>query len=245
MEEMEEKLKVLSNMIPDCVAISAVTGFNTNLLEKRVANALGELVEAFNQMIVKLRESIAQLEENDKQVRVVVPTMHQEVAYARRALDAGALGYVLKHSAPTELVAAVNDPMKLLFNWGGGALGERHTGRVRDLNSPERPALACLADRRHLREVGMGGRFDATNVILPHVAVVTNISLEHQEYLGYTIAEIAAEKAGIVKPGVPTWQRKVLPPANDAGTWKESVSTSVIRACWLASTLDSLTSPIT
>jgi dihydrofolate synthase/folylpolyglutamate synthase len=52
-------------------------------------------------------------------------------------------------------------------------------------------------------EVGLGGRFDATNVILPHVAVVTNISLEHQEYLGRTVAEIAAEKAGIVKPGVP------------------------------------------
>ena len=52
-------------------------------------------------------------------------------------------------------------------------------------------------------EVGLGGRFDATNVIIPHVAVVTNISLEHQEYLGRTVAEIAAEKAGIVKPGVP------------------------------------------
>ena len=52
-------------------------------------------------------------------------------------------------------------------------------------------------------EVGLGGRFDATNVIIPQVAVVTNISLEHQEYLGRTVAEIAAEKAGIVKPGVP------------------------------------------
>jgi len=52
-------------------------------------------------------------------------------------------------------------------------------------------------------EVGLGGRFDATNVILPQVAVVTNVSLEHQEYLGRTVAEIAVEKAGIIKPGVP------------------------------------------
>ena len=52
-------------------------------------------------------------------------------------------------------------------------------------------------------EVGLGGRFDATNVITPQVSVVTNVSLEHQEYLGRTLAEIAGEKAGIVKPGVP------------------------------------------
>jgi dihydrofolate synthase/folylpolyglutamate synthase len=52
-------------------------------------------------------------------------------------------------------------------------------------------------------EVGLGGRFDATNVITPQVAVVTNVSLEHQEYLGRTLPEIAREKAGIIKPGVP------------------------------------------
>ncbi len=52
-------------------------------------------------------------------------------------------------------------------------------------------------------EVGLGGRLDATNVLTPRVSVVTNISLEHQEYLGSTVAEIAAEKAGIIKAGVP------------------------------------------
>jgi dihydrofolate synthase/folylpolyglutamate synthase len=50
-------------------------------------------------------------------------------------------------------------------------------------------------------EVGLGGRFDATNVLDPLVAVVTNISLEHTDYLGRTVAAIAAEKSGIVKPG--------------------------------------------
>lgn len=52
-------------------------------------------------------------------------------------------------------------------------------------------------------EVGLGGRFDATNLLTPRVAVVTNVSLEHQEYLGQTLPEIAMEKAGIIKPGVP------------------------------------------
>jgi len=52
-------------------------------------------------------------------------------------------------------------------------------------------------------EVGLGGRLDATNVICPKVAAITNISLEHQEYLGNTLAEIAAEKAGVIKRGVP------------------------------------------
>ena len=52
-------------------------------------------------------------------------------------------------------------------------------------------------------EVGLGGRFDATNVIEPEVVAITNVSLDHQEFLGATVEEIAREKAGIVKPGVP------------------------------------------
>ncbi|MBF8298552.1 MAG: folC, partial [candidate division NC10 bacterium] len=50
-------------------------------------------------------------------------------------------------------------------------------------------------------EVGLGGRFDATNILDPEVAVITNIALEHQEYLGRTLGAIAAEKAGIVRKG--------------------------------------------
>ncbi|MFH1386086.1 MAG: folylpolyglutamate synthase/dihydrofolate synthase family protein [bacterium] len=52
-------------------------------------------------------------------------------------------------------------------------------------------------------EVGMGGRLDATNVITPLVSVITNIDLEHTAILGDTLAKIAAEKAAIIKPGVP------------------------------------------
>ncbi len=52
-------------------------------------------------------------------------------------------------------------------------------------------------------EVGLGGRFDATNVITPVASAITSISLDHQDFLGDSIEEIAGEKAGIIKPGVP------------------------------------------
>jgi len=51
-------------------------------------------------------------------------------------------------------------------------------------------------------EVGLGGQYDATNVLRPAVGVITTIDLDHQEHLGRTIAQIAREKAGIVKPGM-------------------------------------------
>ena len=52
-------------------------------------------------------------------------------------------------------------------------------------------------------EVGLGGRFDATNVVMPMACAITTISLDHQEYLGNTRSSIAFEKAGIIKPGMP------------------------------------------
>lgn len=52
-------------------------------------------------------------------------------------------------------------------------------------------------------ETGMGGRLDATNLLTPKLAIISNISLEHRFYLGNTIAEIAGEKAGIIKPKTP------------------------------------------
>lgn len=52
-------------------------------------------------------------------------------------------------------------------------------------------------------EVGLGGRFDATNVVRPIACALTTIALDHQEYLGNTLSAIAFEKAGIIKPGVP------------------------------------------
>jgi dihydrofolate synthase / folylpolyglutamate synthase len=53
-------------------------------------------------------------------------------------------------------------------------------------------------------ETGLGGRLDATNVVNPLVSVLTSIDLDHQKWLGHTLTEIAIEKAGIIKSGVPT-----------------------------------------
>ena len=53
-------------------------------------------------------------------------------------------------------------------------------------------------------ETGLGGRLDSTNIVTPLASVITNIALDHQQWLGDTLGKIAAEKAGIIKPGVPT-----------------------------------------
>lgn len=52
-------------------------------------------------------------------------------------------------------------------------------------------------------ETGMGGRLDSSNIVLPELSVITNISFDHAQFLGNTLAKIAGEKAGIIKPGVP------------------------------------------
>ena len=52
-------------------------------------------------------------------------------------------------------------------------------------------------------EVGLGGRLDSTNIITPILSIITNISLDHTQFLGDTEEKIAAEKAGIIKKGVP------------------------------------------
>ncbi len=75
-------------------------------------------------------------------------------------------------------------------------------------------ALKWFADHKvdvAVIEVGLGGRLDATNVITPILSVITNISLEHCQYLGNTLEEIAFEKGGIIKPGVPVVIGESLP----------------------------------
>ncbi|MDO8684682.1 MAG: folylpolyglutamate synthase/dihydrofolate synthase family protein [Armatimonadota bacterium] len=86
-------------------------------------------------------------------------------------------------------------------------------------------------------EVGMGGRFDATNVLDPIVSIITNVSLDHTDRLGETIEEIAFEKAGIVKPERP------IVTAAEGGAWnvirqtakeRNSPITHVTEAIWKA-----------
>ena len=69
-------------------------------------------------------------------------------------------------------------------------------------------AIAMLHFKRKeidiaVMEVGMGGRLDATNIVMPEVSVITNIGYDHKEFLGDTLREIAREKAGIIKEDVP------------------------------------------
>ncbi len=64
-------------------------------------------------------------------------------------------------------------------------------------------------------EVGMGGRLDATNVVDPRVSVITDISLDHQKFLGDTLREIAGEKAGVIRPGGVVVTLPQQPEAND------------------------------
>jgi dihydrofolate synthase/folylpolyglutamate synthase len=67
-------------------------------------------------------------------------------------------------------------------------------------------ALRYFADQKCdlvIWETGLGGRLDATNIVTPLASIITNIAYDHQQWLGDTLEKIAAEKAGIIKPGVP------------------------------------------
>ncbi len=78
-------------------------------------------------------------------------------------------------------------------------------------------AFLCFAEAgldRVVVETGLGGRLDATNLVLPELVVLTPIELEHTEYLGDTIAEIASEKAGIIKAKVPVVAAALRPDAH-------------------------------
>ncbi len=80
-------------------------------------------------------------------------------------------------------------------------------------------AMALLAFQRSdvemaILETGLGGRLDATNVVQPLLSLITPVSLDHQEHLGDDLATIAAEKAGIIKPGVPVVVGRQEPEVN-------------------------------
>jgi dihydrofolate synthase/folylpolyglutamate synthase len=114
-------------------------------------------------------------------------------------------------------------------NEGGRERGE---GQMHDHPSPLTPppisptffeiitAMAFLYFARQkvdaaVMEVGLGGRLDATNVCRPVVSVITSISFDHMQQLGNTLAEIAGEKAGIIKPGVPVVSGVIEPEPRD------------------------------
>lgn len=89
----------------------------------------------------------------------------------------------------TEKIRKVYDPERTTFF-------EFTTALAFDWMARSRPDLAVV-------EVGLGGRLDATNTLTPLVSIITDISREHEDYLGTGIAAVAGEKAGIIKAGVP------------------------------------------
>ena len=98
---------------------------------------------------------------------------------------------VAELSAAIQSMERSGDPLKIpTFFEFGTALGFLH--------------FDCRRVDVAVVEVGLGGRFDSTNVCRPAVAVVTSISLDHTQVLGDTTEQIAFEKAGIIKPGRPT-----------------------------------------
>jgi dihydrofolate synthase/folylpolyglutamate synthase len=85
---------------------------------------------------------------------------------------------------------------KAFFEANDMSFFEMTVGLAFDYFSKEKVDIAII-------EVGMGGRLDATNIITPLVSVITNIALDHTQFLGNTPEAIAYEKAGIIKPGIP------------------------------------------
>jgi len=107
-------------------------------------------------------EAIAQLKKDNADIKVVLLTMHQDAAYARRALEAGAAGFVVKHSAPAELVMAINAALKgqtFITPALASDVLRQAQQESRDASAPElltprqREILQLLAEGRSAKEI--------------------------------------------------------------------------------------------
>lgn len=97
---------------------------------------------------------------------------------------------------PKDAVVAFFEEHEDLFRKVKASFFEMTVAMAFDYFAKERVDVAVV-------EVGMGGRLDSTNVITPQLSLITNISLDHMQFLGDTVPKIAEEKAGIIKPNVP------------------------------------------
>ena len=97
---------------------------------------------------------------------------------------------------PQDEVVRFVEKNKQFFEHQGLSFFEMTVGLAFDYFRNQQVDIAVI-------EVGMGGRLDSTNVITPLLSVITNIGLDHTQFLGDTLEKIAAEKAGIIKPGIP------------------------------------------
>ena len=97
---------------------------------------------------------------------------------------------------PKRVVSAFVKKHSAFFEMNSLSFFEMTVGLAFDYFRKEKVDIAII-------EVGLGGRLDSTNIITPEVSVITNIGLDHTEFLGNTLEEIASEKAGIIKSGIP------------------------------------------
>jgi dihydrofolate synthase/folylpolyglutamate synthase len=95
-----------------------------------------------------------------------------------------------------EFVSDFINKHKAFFEANDMSFFEMTVGLAFDYFAKEKVDIAVI-------EVGMGGRLDATNIITPLVSVITNIGLDHTQFLGNTLESVAFEKAGIIKPNIP------------------------------------------
>jgi DNA-binding NarL/FixJ family response regulator len=140
-------------------------------------------------------EALVQLRQSGEKVPVVFLTMHREVAYARRALDAGASGFVLKHSAPTELVTAIRAALEgktyLTPQLAGEVLDamkdgpQRAADPIASLTPRQRQVLQLLAEGRSAKEIASSLAISARTVefhkyqIMETLGLRTNAELTH------------------------------------------------------------------
>ena len=97
---------------------------------------------------------------------------------------------------PEDRVTAFIDAHRSQFETMGLSFFEMTVGMAFDYFATEKVDIAIV-------EVGMGGRLDSTNLITPELSIITNIGLDHVQFLGDTLEKIAGEKAGIIKDGIP------------------------------------------
>jgi len=113
-------------------------------------------------------------------------------------------GIMISEAAVSNFVSA----HKTYFETNQLSFFEMTVGMAFDAFRREKVDIAVI-------EVGLGGRLDSTNIITPEVCAITNIGLDHTQFLGDTLAQIAAEKGGIMKKGVPVVigerQKEIIP----------------------------------
>jgi DNA-binding NarL/FixJ family response regulator len=130
-------------------------------------------------------DALEQLKKNDPRVKVVFLTMHREVAYARRALEAGASGFVLKHSAPEELVTAIHAALNGQKYITPTLAGEVFESVQRDPQSSEDPVASLTPRQREILQLLAEGK------TAKEISTILGISTRTVEFHKYEMMQSA------------------------------------------------------